>query len=78
MARFENILALVLLLQASFAIISTSPIAYALDFGTPTPSQEPYPGLFVFLNKCAKRITPNCGKEIFKSVFEDGVANSFC
>ena len=78
MVRLENILALVLSIQASFSIISMSPIASALDFGTPTPSQEPYPGLFVFLNKCAKRITPNCGKEIFKSVFEDGVPTSFC
>lgn len=78
MSRIENILALVLLVQASFAIISMSPIAYALDFGTPTPSQEPYPGLFVYLDKCAKRITPNCGKEIFKSVFENGVPSSIC
>ena len=78
MARSENILALVFLIQASFTIISTSLIAYALDFGTPIPSQEPYPGLFVFLNKCAKRITPNCGKDIFKSVFKNGVPTSFC
>ena len=78
MARLQNVLISVLLIQASFAIISKSPVAYAFLFDSPTPSQEPYPGLFMFLEKCAKLITPTCGKDIFNSVFLNGVPTSLC
>ena len=66
MAWLENVLILVPLIQASFAIISKSPVAYASLFDSPTPSQEPYPGLLMFLEKCAKLITPTCGKRDFQ------------
>ncbi|XP_048229492.1 protein DOWN-REGULATED IN DIF1 11-like [Ricinus communis] len=79
MVRLNNLFISVLLIQASAVIINMSKFASGLDFGAPTPSQEPLPGLYKFLDECGKQITKECGKEIFKSVFLKGiVANDCC
>ncbi|KAJ9160079.1 hypothetical protein P3X46_025513 [Hevea brasiliensis] len=75
--NFSIILALIF---ASGVFLISPILTVAIDFGVSTPLQEPVsrPGLFKFLDECAKHITPACGKEIFDAVFGSGIVTDEC
>ena len=67
-------LMLVIFLTSELALMS-SKVALADPFLSPSsdpfkaPSPEPMPGFFKFMHQCFRHTDPECGKEIFQTIF---------
>ncbi|KDP41772.1 hypothetical protein JCGZ_26790 [Jatropha curcas] len=67
-------------------ILSLSNVAIAFDFQALSPSPSPSPSqpleewlrIVAFSDKCSRKVSPGCGREIFNSVFKGGIATAEC
>ena len=44
----------------------------------PTPLREPRPGYFKFLDECTEKITEDCAKQFFSTIFISGTTSDEC
>ena len=76
-------LMLVVFLTSELVLMS-SKVALADPFLRPSddpfkaPSPEPRPGFFKFMHQCFSHADPECGKEIFDTIFHDKAISNEC